>query len=211
MRRRRLYSNWNEPTCGHPAGADQLTAAIFDIRSRRIPNWLNLTGIILGFGLNALLAYPFPLEGVKHAGVGMLFAFAVYFVLYLIHAMGAGDVKLMAAIGAILASPSNWFRLFIVVALIGGIFALTLLLAKGRIRKTFWNVAFLLNELGHARAPFHEARRVGCQKLESGHPPPRFYHRSRLPGVSGRQLAHPITASTAPQRTWYLWYLPNSG
>jgi prepilin peptidase CpaA len=130
------------------------TAAVFDIRSRRIPNWLNLSGIILGFALNALLAYPYPLEGLKHAGVGMLFAFAVYFVLYLIHAMGAGDVKLMAALGAILASPSNWFRLFIIVALIGGIFALTLLLAKGRVRKTLWNVAFLLNELGHARAPF---------------------------------------------------------
>jgi prepilin peptidase CpaA len=129
-------------------------AALFDIRSRRIPNWLTLTGIILGFALNALLAYPFPLEGLKHAGVGMLFAFAVYFVLYLIHAMGAGDVKLMAALGAILANPGNWFRLFIIVALIGGIFALTLLLAKGRVRKTFWNVAFLLNELGHARAPF---------------------------------------------------------
>lgn len=131
-----------------------LTAAVFDIRSRRIPNWLTLTGIILGFALNALLTYPYPLDGLKHAGLGMLFAFAVYFVLYLIHAMGAGDVKLMAALGAILANPSNWFRLFIVVALIGGIFALALLLAKGRIRKTFWNVAFLVNELGHARAPF---------------------------------------------------------
>jgi prepilin peptidase CpaA len=131
-----------------------LTAAFFDIRSRRIPNWLNLSGILLGFALNAVLAYPFPLDGLKHAGIGMLFAFAVYFVLYLIHAMGAGDVKLMAAIGAILASPSNWFKLFIIVAMIGGVFAITLVLAKGRLRKTFWNVAYLMNELGHARAPF---------------------------------------------------------
>ena len=100
-----------------------ITAAIFDIRSRRIPNWLTLSGILLGLGLNALLAYPYPLEGLKYSGLGMLFAFAVYFVLYLIHAMGAGDVKLMAAVGAILASPSGWFRLFIVTALIGGLFA----------------------------------------------------------------------------------------
>src|SRR5437588_6626383 len=105
-----------------------LTAAVFDIRSRRIPNWLTLSGIILGFALNALLAYPFPLEGVKHAGLGMLFAFAVYFVLYLIHAMGAGDVKLMAAIGALLANPSNSFRLHTVVALICGVLSFTLLL-----------------------------------------------------------------------------------
>jgi prepilin peptidase CpaA len=131
-----------------------ITAAVFDIRSRRIPNWLTLTGILLGFALNALLAYPWPLDGLKHSGFGMLFAFAIYFVLYLIHAMGAGDVKLMAAVGAIMANPANWFLLFIVTALIGGLFALTLLLAKGRLKKTIWNVAFLLNELGHARAPF---------------------------------------------------------
>lgn len=130
------------------------TAAVFDIRSRRIPNWLTLSGIILGFALNAVLAYPWPLEGLKHSGLGLVFAFAVYFVLYLIHAMGAGDVKLMAAVGAILASPFGWFKLFIVTALIGGVFALVLLLSKGRLRKTFWNVAYLLNELGHARAPY---------------------------------------------------------
>src|SRR4051812_20148860 len=104
-----------------------VTAAVIDIRSRRIPNWLTLTGVVLGFALNALLAYPFPLEGLKNAGLGMLFGFAVYFVLYLIRAMGAGDVKLMAAVGAILANPALWFRLFIIVALIGGIFALALL------------------------------------------------------------------------------------
>src|ERR1051326_9399639 len=101
-------------------------AAVIDIRSRRIPNWLTLSGIILGFALNTLLAYPWPLEGLKNAGLGMLFAFAVYFVLYLIHAMGAGDVKLIAAVGAILASPAGWFRLFLVTALIGGVFALVL-------------------------------------------------------------------------------------
>ena len=129
-------------------------AAVIDIRSRRIPNWLTLSGIIVGFALNPVLAYPFPLEGLKNAALGMLFAFAVYFVLYLIRAMGAGDVKLMAAVGAILASPAIWFRFFIVVALVGGIFALALTLAKGRLRKTVWNVAFLVNELGHARAPY---------------------------------------------------------
>ena len=49
-----------------------ITAAIFDVRSRRIPNWLNLTGIVLGFALHAVLSYPFPLDGLKHAGIGML-------------------------------------------------------------------------------------------------------------------------------------------
>ena len=37
-----------------------ITAAVFDIRSRRIPNWLTLTGIILGFALNAILLLKRP-------------------------------------------------------------------------------------------------------------------------------------------------------
>jgi prepilin peptidase CpaA len=130
-----------------------ITAAVYDVRFRRIPNWLTLTGIVLGFGLNAFLDYQRPLDGLKRSAMGLALAFGVYFILYLIHAMGAGDTKLMAAVGAIVG-PGDWFGIFILTALIGGLFALILLLARGRVRKTFWNVAFLMNELGHARAPF---------------------------------------------------------
>ncbi len=131
------------------------TAAVYDIRFRRIPNWLTLTGILLGFALNILVVYyERPLQGVKYSAIGMVCAFAVYFIFYLIHAMGAGDVKLMAAVGTIVANPWNWFGIFIATALIGGIFALVLLLARRRLQKTAWNVAFLLNEIGHGRAPY---------------------------------------------------------
>jgi prepilin peptidase CpaA len=144
------------------------TAAVYDIRFRRIPNWLTLTGILLGFALNiAVVYYDRPLQGVKHAAVGLGFAFAVYFIFYLIHAMGAGDVKLMAAVGAIVANPWNWFGIFLATALIGGAFALALLLARGRLRKTIWNVAFLLNELGHARAPFMSSEELDVKSPKS--------------------------------------------
>jgi prepilin peptidase CpaA len=129
-----------------------ITAAVYDIRFRRIPNWLTLTGVILGFALNAFLADR-PLAGLKHSGMGMALGFGVYFILYLIHAMGAGDTKLMAAVGAIVG-PRAWFSIFIVTALIGGVFALALLLTRGRLRKTFWNVGYLVTELAHGHAPF---------------------------------------------------------
>jgi len=143
-----------------------LTAAIYDIRFRRIPNWLTLTGILLGFALNLVL-YDRPLEGARRAAIGFGFAFGVYFIFYLIHAMGAGDVKLMAAVGAIVANPWNWFGIFVVTALIGGVFALVLLFAKGRIRRTFFNVAFLLNELGHARAPYLSSEELDVKSQKS--------------------------------------------
>jgi prepilin peptidase CpaA len=81
--------------------------------------------------------------------------------------MGAGDVKLMAAVGAIVANPWNWFGIFVVTALIGGVFALVLLLAKRRMQKTFWNVAFLLNELGHARAPYMSSEELDVKSAKS--------------------------------------------
>ena len=47
------------------------------------------------------------------------------------YAMGAGDVKLMAAVGA-LVGWERWFGIFFVTALIGGLMALILVLARGR-------------------------------------------------------------------------------
>lgn len=127
-----------------------LVAAVYDWRFRRIPNWLNLTGLILGFGLNALL---FQLSGTFKAGEGMLLAVAVYFPLYLLRGMGAGDVKLMAAVGA-LVGPANWFQIFIATALMGGAAALVFAAVKGRLRDTLCNLYFMLRDLASLRAPY---------------------------------------------------------
>ena len=70
-------------------------AAVYDIRFRRIPNWLVLTGLVLGLGLNTFL---FRWPGARASLLGIGLAFLIYFPLYLLRGMGAGDVKLMAAI-----------------------------------------------------------------------------------------------------------------
>jgi prepilin peptidase CpaA len=127
-----------------------VAAAIYDLRFRRIPNWVNVFGIILGFGLNALL---FQLSGTAKAGEGMLLAMAVYLPLYLLRGMGAGDVKLMAAIGA-LVGPGNWFQIFIATALLGGAAAGFFALIKGRLTDTLCNLYFLLKDLISLRAPY---------------------------------------------------------
>ena len=149
-----------------------IPAAIFDIRSRRIPNWLNLSGLILGFALNVFLADRVT-AGLKHSAVGMLFAFAVYFVLYLIHAMGAGDVKMMAAVGSIVG-PADWLGIFVITALIGGIFALVLIFSKGRARKTLWNVGYLLNEVSHFRAPYMTREELDVKSSKAARLPHGF-------------------------------------
>jgi prepilin peptidase CpaA len=127
-----------------------LTAAIWDLRLRRIPNALSLAGAVCGVALNSFL---FGLSGLKESLEGLAIAFGVYFVLYLVRAMGAGDVKLMAAVGSFVG-PGNWFFIFLITAVLGGVIALAVLAWRKRLRKTFDNVLFIVAEMMHFRAPY---------------------------------------------------------
>jgi prepilin peptidase CpaA len=129
-----------------------IVAAIWDIRTRRIPNWLTLSGAILGVALNTFL---FETYGLWFSLKGLGLAFAVYMVLYLLHAMGAGDVKLMAAVGAA-SGPGNWLGILILTSLAGAVAGLVLVAFKGRFRRTFANVGVIVSSLGHGRAPYKE-------------------------------------------------------
>jgi prepilin peptidase CpaA len=126
-----------------------LAAAIYDLRFRRIPNWLNLSGVVLGLLLNTIF---FARTGFIGAVLGIGCALIVYVPLYLIRGMGAGDVKLMAAVGAI-AGPSNWLGIFIATALIGGVVSILFVALKRRFQQTYLNLGLILNELCHFRLP----------------------------------------------------------
>jgi prepilin peptidase CpaA len=123
-----------------------------DLRTRRIPNWLNLSGLILGFGLNALFLQG---HGLKLAATGLGLALLIYVPLYLIRAMGAGDVKFMAAIGAVVG-PENWMAVFLTTAILGGIASLCLVAARNRLHVTLANLSTIATELLHGRMPFHK-------------------------------------------------------
>ena len=129
-----------------------LTASIVDIRKHRIPNWLTIAGVITAVALNTFL---FETAGLWYSAEGLLVAFAVYFVLYLLRGMGAGDVKLMAAVGAAVGWR-NWLGILFLTAIIGGVAALVLAVSKGRVRKTFRNMWLLLMSLRQGRAPYRD-------------------------------------------------------
>jgi prepilin peptidase CpaA len=124
-------------------------AAIFDLRYRRIPNWLNLSAISLGFGSNILL---FHLHGFLLSILGLGCALLIYVPLYLVRGMGAGDVKLMAAVGSIVG-PWNWLWIFLATALLGGFVSLIYVVCRRRVQHTLLNLAFVVAELGHVRVP----------------------------------------------------------
>jgi prepilin peptidase CpaA len=124
-------------------------AAVFDWRTRRIPNWLCVAGLASGFACQIVL---FRWAGAREALLGTGLALLIYVPLFALRAVGGGDVKLMAAVGSI-AGPRAWIAIFLVTALVGGVIALVLIAVKGRMRRTFRNVGVLLTELVHLRAP----------------------------------------------------------
>lgn len=138
-----------------------LGAAVYDIRYRRIPNWLTVGGVLVGLAMNSFVgdwttAAPANFQmwpGLRFSLKGCGIAFAANLVLYALHARGAGDVKLMAAIGA-MVGWEDWFGIFVVSAVFGGLISLILVFLKKRAIKTFWNVGFILSEMSSGRAAY---------------------------------------------------------
>ena len=127
-----------------------LTAAVYDIRSRRIPNWLCLTGFVAGVGINLFLDGA---TGLRSSLLGCGFAAFLYVPLFAIRAMGAGDAKLMMAIGAIVG-PLNWFIIFILTSILGAVCGVLRLVIGGGLRTALWNLTFIVSQLMRFRAPY---------------------------------------------------------
>ena len=122
------------------ASAWALTGAGWDVASRRIPNPLSYSGILVGILLRTgVLGW----RGLATALAGGVFAGGIFFLLYLVRGMGAGDVKLMTAVGCISGVPAV-FHIMLACALAGGIIALGIMLYRSSATRTVRNVWELL-------------------------------------------------------------------
>ena len=97
-------------------------AACIDYRTYRIPNWLTLSGAVLGMAFNTL-APALLHQGFWWAASGALIGFAVTLPLYLLRVMGAGDVKLITAVGTFVGA-SGILPAFLCIFATGGAAAL---------------------------------------------------------------------------------------
>jgi prepilin peptidase CpaA len=141
-----------------PLLAVLLVAAFIDIRYRRIPNWLTF-GLIAGG-----LVRAFCLGGIGGAGhslLGLLTGGSLAVLLFAISALGGGDVKLLAGIGA-WVGPGPVLAIFLVEAIVGMVIVLVQAAAQGRMRTLFRNTAVIT-------ANFAFASEVGLDNaVESG-------------------------------------------
>lgn len=105
-------------------------AAIWDLRAARVPNLITIPAICLGLGLNA---YLLGWGAFKDAVLGAALGTILLLVPFALGGIGAGDVKLMAAVGALNGSCFV-FHSFLYSAVAGGLLALIVASVRGRLR-----------------------------------------------------------------------------
>lgn len=115
-------------------------AGWLDSRTRRIPNWLTLSGLFVGIAVHFILAgWHGTVMAFEGAGLGLL----ILLPLVLLRAVGAGDWKLMGAVGAFVGPVMLWFVLLASV-LVAGLMAIVLMIRARRVRETLRNVGLLI-------------------------------------------------------------------
>ncbi len=119
-----------------------ITGVIYDLRLHRIPNWLTLSSMLIGvffhMVINGSEGIFFSLQGLS-LGIGlMIFS-------YLSGWIGAGDVKLIGAIGGFLG-PKGIFLSFLYSSISGGIYSILLLAIKRREWKALISSPFGIND-----------------------------------------------------------------
>jgi prepilin peptidase CpaA len=122
-----------------------LTAAVSDVRQRRIPNALTYSSMIAGLALQTVL---YGQAGLLRSLAGGLSFGGVFLVFYLIRAMGAGDVKLAAALGFIVGLPAS-VPLMFATAVAGGILAVLYMVRSGQTKRTLLRTLSVIRH--HAR------------------------------------------------------------
>lgn len=129
------------PLIGPIAMAVALLAAAIDAQSRRIPNWLTFGAWLAALPLQ-VAAFGFG-PGMQMWAGGWLTGLAVFLPFYALRGMAAGDVKLMAAVGAWLGA-SMAFEIALATFVIGGVWALAITVRAKRMAQLRRNLRSVL-------------------------------------------------------------------
>ncbi len=165
-------------------GLYTLTAAIWDIRVKRIPNKLTLP--VFGLGIVYQLAFN-GLPGLKDGGWGFFVGFGLLFLLWMIGSGGGGDVKLMGALSVWLG---YWLTLYVMITS-------AVLAAVG----TFFVICYSFMTKGNSKT---KEQYFATANIEPGQP---RQAETRDKKISRRPMGYAVPVALA---TWaiVLWNLP---
>jgi prepilin peptidase CpaA len=170
-----------------------IAAATIDVRTRRIPNVVVGVGMLCGLAAQSLtphgdglFAFWWGGLGPVQALLGLLLGLALFMPLYVLRALGAGDVKLLAMVGVWLG-PQLLLGTTLLIVLSGGAMALVMMFASGSARQVLSNMRVMLTA-SMIGAPSARPATLGTPMRSS----------LRLP------YALAITVGTAMQVVWLL-------
>lgn len=123
-------------------------AVVTDLRQRRIFNVLTMPAMVAGLVLNTVSN---GIGGLGWAFAGLLLGAALFFVPVALGGMGAGDLKLLAALGAI-GGPGFVFWCAIYASIAGGAFALVAVLKRRQLMPILYSSALALSTQQMPRA-----------------------------------------------------------
>ena len=153
----------------YPAAASvsALIAAGFDMKSRRIPNVLTGPAILAGLLLHSFYD---GWHGLLSSFASGILCGVLFLVFYLAGGMGAGDVKLITAVGC-LAGLANSASVLVLTALAGGVMGICFAIFRGQLKSTLFNVSKLATHHKHQGLTPHpeiNVRNAGTLRLPYG-------------------------------------------
>jgi len=117
-----------------------LFAGFVDFRTHKIPNWLTVPAFLLGLTLRTVISgWPGAKASLEGAGLALLLLLP----LVLMRALGAGDWKLMGAVGAFVG-PLMFLFVLLGSILVSGLMAVVEMMRTRRVKETFQNLVVLV-------------------------------------------------------------------
>jgi prepilin peptidase CpaA len=117
-----------------------ILATVYDLREQRIPNAVTLP--VMAFSIIYFI-YLNGLDGFLHCISGLSLGLVLLLPFYIMDGMGAGDVKLMGAVGSIMG-PQGVFVAFLYSAIVGGVYALFILARSKALSQTVRRYGMIL-------------------------------------------------------------------
>jgi len=144
-----------------------VAGAATDVCTARIPNRLTYASLVSALLLRTTLL---GVSGLRSGTVGLLISGSLFLLLFVLGAMGGGDMKLMAAVGAWVGS-THVLILLLAAGLAGGGLAIGRMLLNKSVRQTLWNAVHLVRyRLTSGLQPHHElnVQSIGSQRVPFG-------------------------------------------